>query len=71
MPFTDADEPLTFVAHGDDEVLRVSRTAIKEPTWLLELFTPMGRSTILVKQEDADDLAAMLSVSKRTGEFGR
>jgi hypothetical protein len=69
MAFTDTDEPLTFVAHGNSEVLRVSKVdrdqspERRSGTWLVELFTPAGRSAIIIGDEAAKDLAAMMAGS--------
>lgn len=60
--FTQTDEPLTFVAHGDNEIFRVSKTSHADPrTWLLELFCPAGRFTFVLDEGPARELAALFN----------
>lgn len=59
--FTDTDEPLTFVAHADHEVMRVwkDQSVKGADKWVVEIFTPAGKTEFWLDHARALDLAAM------------
>ena len=59
--FTDTDEPLTFVAHGDHEVMRVwkMQSLKNDDKWMVEIFYPAGVASFVLDHARALEMAAM------------
>lgn len=59
--FTSTDDGLTFVSHGDHEILRVwkNQSLKNEDRWVVEIFNPAGKFAFNLDHAQALDLAAM------------